>query len=349
MTGGMTGAVAVRRFGLLDDGAGVACVTLDGGGLSVSVLTLGAIIQDLHADCGRGPQRRVLGFTQLGDYLAHSPYCGAIAGRYANRIAGGRCVIEGKPYQLSRNEAGRTHLHGGERGFSHRIWQLLDHGREHATLEYLSPDGEEGYPASLTLRCTYRITGDGELTIELDATADRATIVNLAAHSYFNLDLDAGAADILDHRLEVLADHYLPVDAHLIPTGEIAAVAGTAFDFRQPRAIREAGAPQPAYDHNFVAGRERLAAPRLLARLTGPLSATQLEIHATEPGLQFYDGARLGPLLPGHGGRRFGAHAGLCLEPQNFPDAPNRANFPNPILRPGERYRQVTIYRFSQA
>lgn len=340
--------MSVARFGLLDNGSAIERVSLSGGGLQVNVLSLGSIIQDLTFDAGQGPQRRVLGFEQLGDYVAHSPYCGCVAGRYANRIAEGRCVIDGKSYQLTRNEAGRTHLHGGETGFSHRVWQILDHGPQHVTLELVSPDGEEGYPGTLTARCTYRILGAGELAIELTATTDRATIVNLATHSYFNLDSGfEGGDDILDHVLEVPAAHYLPVDAHRIPTGEIAPVEGTIFDFRRGHALRAApGKTQPAYDHNFVLGTARCAEPRLAARLTGPLSGTQLEIRTTEPGLQFYDGARVGPLVPGHGGRRYGAYAGLCLEPQIFPDSPNHANFPDATLRPGETYRQLTLYRF---
>jgi aldose 1-epimerase len=336
--------MSITRFGLLDDGTAIDRVSLSGDGVEIKVLTLGAIIQDLMFDSGQGPQRRVLGFEQLGDYVAHSPYCGCIAGRFANRIAEGRCAINGKFYQLARNEAGRGHLHGGEVGFSHRAWQILDHGPTHVTLQLVSPDGEQGYPGTLTARCTYRLTGDGAIEIDLAATTDAPTIVNLAAHSYFNLD---GGTDILHHVLEIPASHYLPVDAHRIPTGEIAPVCGTLFDFRPGRALRARdGETQPAYDHNFVLAHERVPTPRLVARLTGSLSRTQLEIHSTEPGLQFYDGARVGPLVPGHAGQRYGAYAGLCLEPQIFPDAPNHAHFPDATLRPGETYRQVTLYRF---
>lgn len=338
--------MSVQRFGLLDNGSPVERVSLAEGGLTLNVLTLGSIIQDLTFDAGRGPIRRVLGFEQLGDYIAHSPYCGCVAGRYANRIAEGRCVIDGKLYQLPRNEGGRTHLHGGEMGFSHRVWQIVDHGPTHVTLELVSPDGDQGYPGRLTARCTYRLTGAGELAIDLSATTDAPTIVNLATHSYFNLD---DGADILDHVLQIPASNYLPVDAHRIPTGEIAPVFSTPFDFRPGRVLRaREGEPQAAYDHNFVLGADRSAKPRLMARLTGPASRTQLEIHSTEPGLQFYDGARVGPLVPGHGGKRYGAYAGLCLEPQIFPDSPNQKNFPDATLRPGETYRQVTLYRFSR-
>lgn len=333
--------MTVTRFGTLADGAAVERISIAGGGLSLDILTYGAIIQDLAFDAGHGPMRRVLGFPRLQDYVDHSPYCGCIAGRYANRIAGGSCVIDGIPVQLTRNERGRTHLHGGHPGFDRRNWRLIDHGSDHVALELTSPDGEQGYPGNVTARCTYRISGDGELTIALGAETDRATLVNLAAHSYFNLD---GGADIRDHLLDVPAAHYLPVDGDLIPTGEIASVAGTAFDFRSARAI---GPAPVAYDHNFVIALERRQTPHAMARLIGPKSRTQLEIFSTEPGLQFYDGAGLDIAVPGHDGSRYGHYAGLCLEPQLFPDSPNRPTFPEAILRPGAAYRQTTIYRFA--
>ncbi|MBL8709730.1 MAG: hypothetical protein JNL25_11090 [Rhodospirillaceae bacterium] len=175
--------MSVAPFGRLADGTPVDRVSLSGGGLAVQVLSLGAIIQDLCFGTGTGRQRCVLGFAQLDDYVAHSPYFGCVAGRYANRIADGRCVIDGTVHQLSRNEAGRTHLHGGTLGFGRRVWQIRDHGAGHVLLELISPDGEEGYPGSLTASCCYRITGDGELTIDLGASTDRATIVNLTTHS----------------------------------------------------------------------------------------------------------------------------------------------------------------------
>lgn len=340
--------MSVARFGTLADGTEIVRVDLAGGGLALTIITFGAVIQDLAFDAGRGLQRRVLGFPRLADYVDHSPYCGCIAGRYANRIAKGRCFIDGQPVELTRNENGRTHLHGGHPGFSHRAWRLLDHGPGHVTLELVSPDGEQGYPGNLIARCTYRISGDGELTIELGAESDRATLVNLAAHSYFNLD---GGPDIRNHVLEIPALGYLPVDADLVPTGEIAAVPGTAFDFRQGRRI----VPSPRedapveYDHNFIIALERRETPQAMARLTGPESRTRLEIFSTEPGLQFYDGARLDIAVPGHDGRHYGNYAGLCLEPQLFPDSPNHPTFPSALLSPGETYRQVTQYRFSAA
>lgn len=335
--------MSITPFGALPDGTEVQQISITGGGLTLAILTYGAVIRDLAFDAGQGLKSRVLGFTTLPDYLAHSPYFGCVAGRNANRIAGGQFTLDGRLYRLSLNEAGRTHLHGGHRGFSHRPWSLIDHGKNHVTLELTSPDGDEGYPGALSAQCTYRIAGDGVLDIRLAAKSDAPTIVNLATHSYFNLD---GGADIFDHRLEIPAGHYLPVDAHLIPTGEIASVDSTPFDFRASRPVRVAESAT-TYDHNMVIDRKRAAAPRLLARLDGPKSRTRLEVHSTEPGLQLYDGAGLSPSVPGLGGQLYGPHAGICLEPQIFPDSPNHPNFPDAVLRPGEVYRQVTQYRFS--
>lgn len=332
--------MSIVPFGALADGTEVQEIRLAGGGLSLWILSRGAVIRDLTFDSGNGPQGRVLGFKTQQDYLAQSPYFGCVAGRFANRIAGGRFTLDGRAHQLSVNEKDRNHLHGGKSGFSHRVWSVVDHGTDHVTLELVSPDGDQGYPGTLTARCTYRIVKDGVLEIDLTATTDAPTIINLATHSYFNLD---GTADILDHRLEIPAAHYLPVDAHLIPTGEIAPVAGTPFDFRTSRPVRST----VTYDHNMVIDRTRTATPHLMARLEGPISRTRLEVHSTEPGLQLYDGAGLKPSLPGLGGRIYGRHAGICLEPQIFPDSPNHLGFPDATLRPGATYAQVTQYQFS--
>lgn len=311
--------------------------------MTLAVLTYGAVIRDLTFDSGHGPKGRVLGFARLQDYLDHSPYFGCVAGRYANRIGDGRFTLDGHSYQLTLNERGRTHLHGGRRGFSHRAWSLLDHGADHVTLELISPDGEEGYPGTLTARCRYRIAGHGVLEIDLSATTDAPTIINLATHSYFNLDR---TPDALDHRLEIPAEFYLPVDAHLIPTGELAAVDGTQFDFRRIQPVRTA--MKTGYDHNMVIDHVGTVSPRFVARLEGPISRTRLDVHSTEPGLQFYDGAGIASSAPGLNGQPYGPHAGLCLEPQIFPDSPNHGSFPDATLRPGETYHQVTQYRFSR-
>jgi aldose 1-epimerase len=211
----------------------------------------------------------------------------------------------------------------------------------------VSKAGEQGFPGRVRALCAYSIPGDGIVRIELTATTDAPTVVNLAGHSYFNLD---DTSSILDHRLEIPADSYTPVDDMLIPTGDIASVANTPFDFRMLRPIRQVIAgTRFGYDHNFVVARTRSAEPRLHARVIGPVSGTEMQVWSTEMGIQFYDGAYLGVPVPGLGGRMYGANAGLCLEPQYFPDTPNKPQFGDPRLSPGEEYRQVTDYRFQPA
>lgn len=319
----------VSVFGVLPDGDPVRLVHLSGGELSVEVISFGAIIRTLRFD-GRP---MVLSLDRLEDYAGASGHMGAVAGRFANRIAGGRFMLDGTLHQLTCNEAGITHLHGGTRGFGRRNWRLVDVGPKSVTLAHNATDGEEGYPGSLAATCTYSIPADGGLEIRLEATCGRPTIVNLATHSYFNLD---GGGDVGGHRLEIAADHYLPVDAHKIPTGQLADVSGTVFDFRRARTVGDY-----PYDHAFVLAGGTTAAPRRVARLVGECSGVTLNIETTEPALQFYDGHNLnvGP---------HGARTGLCLEPQRFPDAPNQPAFPSAVLRPGETYRQVTRYRFSR-
>lgn len=319
----------VSVFGSLPDGDPVRLVRLSRGDLSVEILSFGASIRALWF----GGLPMVLSLDRLEDYVGASGHMGAVAGRFANRIAGGRFALDGKAYQLTCNEAGITHLHGGARGFGRRNWRLTDIAPQAVLLVYDAADGEEGYPGNLAATCTYSIPADdGVLEIRLEATCDRPTIVNLATHSYFNLD---GGGGIAGHRLEILADRYLPVDAGKIPTGEIADVAGTVFDFRQARTVGD-----HPYDHAFVLTGGTTTAPRRVARLVGGRSGVALDIESTEPVLQFYDGHNLnaGP---------HGARAGLCLEPQRFPDAPNHPAFPSAVLRPGETYRQVTRYRFN--
>lgn len=317
----------IEEFGTLPNGDPVQAARLEGGNLAVEILSFGATIRSLQF-AGRP---MVLSLGGLAEYVEGRAYFGSIAGRFANRIADGRFTLDNVEYQLSCNEAGRTHLHGGERGFSHRNWRFTAVRPASATLAYDADDGEEGYPGALAVSCTYEILGDGALGIMLEARCDRPTIINLAAHSYFNLD---GAGSIVDHSLMIPADRYLPVDADKIPTGEQAPVPGTPFDFRQPRRIGEF-----PYDHAFVLGQSSTAAPRLVARLASEKSGIQLDILSTEPAVQFYDGHMLA-----RGG--YGSRAGLCLEPQRFPDAPNKPAFPSAVLRPGETYRQITEYQF---
>jgi aldose 1-epimerase len=347
---------ASRLFGEVD-GQAVHEVTIRSrSGAEANVITWGAVVRDLLVPNGGDPQRVVLGFETLDDYRAHSPYFGAIAGRYANRIDGGRFSLDGESYQLSLNEKGRHSLHGGEQGFPKKPWQLAWHDEASAALVLVSPDGDQGYPGTVTTTCIYRLLDPAVLRVELTATTDAATPINLAHHSYFNLD---GSPSILDHELQLDADFYTPTDAALIPTGEIREVAGTPYDFRNRRPVR---LPDPAtgepfhYDINFVLRRDHTGqsgVPGLpLARagtFASPRNGLSMEIWSTEPGLQVYDGFMLDVSAPGLGGARYGANGGVCFEPQHFPDSPNNPHFPDTILRPGEVYRQVTEYRFASS
>lgn len=311
-------------------------VVLSDDALSADILSFGAALRSLSFE-GRP---MTLSLDTLSEYAERSPHCGAVAGRFANRIAHGRFALDGKSCQLSRNEAGRTHLHGGFKGFGRRNWTFRDAGPQSATLAYRSVDGEEGYPGNLEALCTYSLPGQGRLRILLEATCDQPTIVNLATHSYFNLD---GSGTIVDHLLTIPAEAYLPVDADRIPIGAQASVTGTPFDFRRPRPIGDF-----AYDHAFVLSQQATAEPRPVARLESPKTGIMLEIASTEPAIQFYAGQMLGRAGLGAAGRIYGDRAGLCLEPQRFPDAPNQPGFPSAVLRPGEVYRQITEYRFAR-
>ena len=296
----------------------------------------------------------VLGFDQLDGYLGSRFYFGAIVGRYANRIARGRFALGGRTYPLARNN-GENHLHGGLRGFDKVVWEArpLD-GPSGAALElrHLSRDGEEGYPGNLEAVVNYRLTDDDALAIDYQASTDQETICNLTHHGYFNLD---GGNDILSHQLTLHASRFTPVRADLIPTGELRAVAGTAMDFRTATAIGaridaldDQVALAGGYDHNWVLDRngEGLV---LAATLLGPLSGRLLEVWTTEPGLQFFSGNFPDERISGKRGRAYGFRSGLCLETQHFPDSPNHPAFPSTVLRPGERYRSSTTYRFSLA
>jgi len=336
--------MAATTFGQTDDGTEVALATLSAGGVEIGIIGYGAAIRSLDVDVGRGAHPRVLGLQTLDDYICHSPSMGIIAGRYANRIGGAAFPLDGRQVTLTPNEGATTQLHGGPQGFGKRVWTLADHGHDHATLTLVSAAGDQGFPGRVEASCHYSIPTDGVLRIALSATTDAPTLVNLAAHSYFNLD---GSETILDHLLEIPAETYTPIDALKIPTGEFASVAGTPFDFRQSRRIRcEQSGERVGYDHNFVVALEKSPEPRLHARVIGPLTGTELEVWSTEPGVQFYDGSGLDvPVVPLNR-PAVGANAGLCLEPQFFPDTPNKPQFGSAILRPGETYRQVTEYRF---
>ena len=338
----MDGA-GIGAFGEMD-GAAVEEITIRSAeGAEARIITWGAVIRDLAIPVAGTLQTTVLGLNSLADYRAHSPSFGAVPGRFANRIAHGQFTLDGVPYQLPLNEKGRTTLHGGPQGFGKRPWRLVDSDPASVTLALTSVDGDSGFPGKLEARCRYTLTGL-TLRMELTATADAATVVNLTNHSYFNLD---GSADILDHELTVFADFRTAIDETLIPTGEIIAVAGTPFDFREPRPVRDASGQ--TYDMNFVLALQpdRQTGLALAARLRSPKNGLVLDVATNQLGVQVYDGAKVNVPVEGLHGVRYGAFAGLALETQTFPDAPNRRHFPSSVLRPDDTYRQTTEYRFS--
>lgn len=330
-------------FGTTKTGDTVRRFPIAGGGLSGTIITFGAAVQDLRLDGHHAPL--VLGFDRFEDYEVHSPFFGAIAGRYANRIRDGRFTIGGRRYQAQRNFLGKHTLHGGDGGFAAKVWDVSLHGADYVTMTLHDPDGSMGFPAGIDVTCTYRLKIPATLTIELTARCDAPTLCNLAHHSYFNLD-DGGAGDILDHRLMLNAAAYLPVDKEAIPTGVVQPVDDTMFDFRLARPIRqETPSGQFSYDHNFCLAACR-GPLRQAAWAQGARSGVEMEVWTTEPGVQFYAGERVERSVKGLGGRQYKAYAGFCLEPQVWPDSPNRSYFPQAVLWPGEIYRQVTEYRF---
>jgi len=339
------------------NGKPIDVFTLSSGqGIELQAITYGGIITSLKVPDRSGRVADVvLGFDTPDAYWKEPPppFFGAIIGRYGNRIAKGKFTLEGKTYTLATNN-GPNHLHGGNKGFDKVLWTAESRQTaDGATVVFTrtSPDGEEGYPGTLSARVTYTVTPRNELIIDYHATTDKATPVNLTQHSYFNLAGD-GSGDILGHELTINADRYTPVDDTLIPTGELAPVEGTPFDFRKATAIGariDQNNPQlkngKGYDHNWVLNRSG-AGLQLAARLTDPKSGRTMEIRTTEPGLQFYSGNFLDGTIKGKGGRVYGHRGGLCLETQHFPDSPNHSNFPSPILRPGQTYESRTVFKF---
>jgi aldose 1-epimerase len=339
-----------QEFGQLPDGQLVDMYVLTNGkGMEARVMTYGATLVSLSAPDREGNFTDItLGCDSLEGYLAAPPYFGATVGRYANRIAKGRFTLDGVEYTLATNN-GENHLHGGIKGFDKVLWQAGTVRQEEGVgvkFVYLSKDGEEGYPGNLHCTVTYMLTDKGELRISYEAETDKPTPVNLTHHSYFNL-AGQGNGDILGHELMINADQYTPVDAGLIPTGEIRDVAGTPMDFTTPHTIGERIAQvEGGYDHNYVlrGGGGEMA---LAARVREPRYGRVMEIYTTEPGIQFYSGNFLDGSITGKGGKVYYQYYGFCLEPQHFPDSPNKPNFPSTILRPGDTYRTQTIFKFS--
>ena len=321
----------------------IECLELAHGGMRAKILSLGAALFELEFCGSRGPRPVILKNRQPRDYWDNPHYLGAVAGRCANRIRGGRCEIDGRPYQLDRNERGITHLHGGNRGFSRRLWSVKWRSETAVELELRSMDGDQGYPGNLVASCRYELLQDCRVRLSLTAVTDRTTLVNLAGHAYFNLEQ---SRSILDHRLQIEATHYTPVDDDLLPDGRILAVAGTCFDFREPVTIGERRHLSPiGYDHNFVVSDTARESPSRVATLVAPSEDLAMELWTTEPGLQFYDGQKLTG-SDSDASLAFGPLSGCCLEPQRFPDSIHHPHFAQSLLRPGERYHQVTEYRF---
>ncbi len=339
------------------DGRAVERVVLRGSdGFEARVITFGATLQALLAPNADGKcDDVVLGHDDLAGYLAKRSFFGATVGRYANRIANAQFVLDGRTFQLAANN-GPHALHGGPDGFDQKLWQIdaVDDGTEPAvTLSYLSADGEEGYPGRLDISVTYRLTGPTELSLTLVARTDRPTIVNLTNHSFFNLEGALSGSNILDHRLMVAADHYLAIDPTAIPlAGPPRGVGGTPFDFREITAVGarirhndEQLRHGRGYDHNFCL--DNGGQLRLAARLEAPRSGRVLELLTDQPGVQLYSGNYLDGSTAGKGGRLYRQSDALCLEPQIWPNAPNRPDFPSPRLTADKTYRHHTVYRFS--
>ncbi|MEV5317314.1 aldose epimerase family protein [Streptomyces sp. NPDC052687] len=343
-------------FGKLADGTKVHRWTLENGGTRMKVLSYGGIVQSLELPDRRGRYANVsLGFDTIEDYVSSSPYFGALIGRYGNRIAQGRFTLDGTEYRLSVND-GENSLHGGAQGFDKRVWDVEPFTRGSDVglrLSYTSADGEMGYPGTLRTRVTYTLTRAGDWRIDYEATTDEPTVCNLTSHVYFNL-AGEGSGTVYDHELSIAASRYTPVDAGLIPTGELAKVAGTPFDFRRAKTVGEdiRDAHQQVlygqgFDHNWVLDKGITGRPEHVATLRDPRSGRTLRIATTEPGLQFYSGNFLDGTLVGSGGRVYRQGDALCLETQHFPDSPNQPSFPSTVLRPGQTYRSTTVHSFS--
>jgi aldose 1-epimerase len=349
--------ITMKPYGTTADGVAVAEYTLaNGAGMEVTIVTYGGIITSIRVPGRDGRIGNVaLGLASLREYETKSPYFGAITGRFANRIAEGKFTLDGVTHQLDINN-GPNSLHGGLKGFDKQVWaarELDSQGEPALELTYHSPDGDQKFPGALDVKVVYTLTGANELHIDYSATTDKPTIVNLTNHSYFNLK---GEGDICDHVVMLNASRSTLVNAALIPTGELAPVAGTPLDFRQPKPVApgiRSAHPQIAiakgYDHNWVLDRvsEDDKSLILAARVQEPHSGRVLEVLTTEPGIQFYTGNFLDGSLYGPSGHAYRQGDGFCLETQHYPDSPNHSIFPSTVLRPGESYRTKTVFKFT--
>lgn len=345
--------IAVQPFGKLKDGTPVSLYTMTNGkGARMKVMNYGGIIVSLEVPAKDGnPIDVVLGYDSLAAYEKQNPFFGALVGRYGNRIAGGKFTLDGKEYELVKNNNG-NHLHGGTKGFDKVVWHIEEVASDEGValkLTYLSKDMEEGYPGNLDVAVTYTLTEDNTIKFDYHATTDKKTIVNLTQHTYFNLN--GGQTDILSHELFLNADYFLPVDGGLIPTGELKSVANTPLDFREPVKIGErieANDQQiqygRGYDHCWVINGDGL---KLTAEVYDSISGIEMTVHTTEPGVQFYTGNFLDGSLTGKNNVVYKKRMGFCLETQHFPDSPNKSQFPSVVLAPGETYTSRTTYHFA--
>lgn len=349
------GSVQKRAYGSTTDGKAVDEYTLtNANGVEVKVITYGGIIASVKVpDRDGNPGDVVLGYSNLPDYETRNFYFGTAVGRYGNRIGSAGFNLDGQSYSLAANN-GPNSLHGGLKGFDKQVWQAraLEGDDPALELTYLSPDGEEGFPGNLSVTMTYTLTADNGLRIDYQAITDKTTIVNLTNHSYFNL-AGNGAGAIYDHILQLNADRFTPVDVNMIPTGELAPVAGTPFDFRTPKRVGDeirSGHQQMAlglgYDHNWVLNRQSDSGLELAARAYDPVTGRSLEVWTTEPGIQFYTGNFLNATMVGSSGGMYRQGDGFCLETQHYPDSPNRPEFPSTELKPGDTYQSSTVYKF---
>jgi len=351
--------LTARLFGTAPDGTEVQAFTLVSGAFSAEVIGFGAALRSFS-----GPDRDghiasvVLGYPSLADYVLGNERQGAIMGRFANRIGGARFRLGDRTFRLAANDGPNT-IHGGHDGFDRRAWQVLSaeiaQGVPQVALRIVSPDGDQGFPGEVALRVTYALFPDGRLSIRYAAEVTRETVLNLTNHAYFNL-AGEGAGSIADHVFTIAADHMLPVDETVLPTGEIRPVAGTVFDFRRPRPLSEGlrvADPQimlgRGYDHCYRLAEARRPAPAFAARVTEPVAGRMLEVFTTEPGLQLHSGNVLSGRFCGDRGRTYRQSDGFCLEAQQFPDAPNRPNFPSAVVSPATGLQSETIYRLGRA
>lgn len=323
-------------------------------GARMQVTTLGARVMNLWVPDKNGTMVDVvLGFDTPEEYLASSePFFGTAIGRYGNRIAKGKFELEGKTYSLPINN-GQNTLHGGPGGFHNVNWTVVESDGSHIVFQYVSKDGEEGFPGNLSVKMTYFLTEENEFKITYEAETDQATPINLTHHSFFNLNGE-GVGDILDHELQLVASKYTPVDSTLIPLGTLDAVAGTPMDFKKAKPVGKDISQTTeqlkfggGYDHNWVLDKKKVGELELAATVFAPQTGIGMEVWTTEPGIQFYSGNFLDGSIKGKGGKPYNHRAAFCLETQHFPDSPNQPGFPSTILKPGEKYTQTCVYKFS--